>query len=785
MKSKAQNYNTDKQNEELFDIKRILFLSYKYWYLLVLSGIIGIGVAYTFNIFQQSQYVVSTKIIVPQRNNELNFEGMFSMNSPQNMTNSVNNDIEILKSIKLNKRVAKELNWRTFWHQKRKFQWYGLYNECPFLVVENVINPEDIKVFVTVLDDKTYNVTVQGEGIYPTEVTKTLKFGVSFKSNNFDFNLILRPGFNIQPGNEYYFEFKNVENVAVSFMKYLRVELAEERGEIVTLSMISYDKNRGIDYLNKLTDVFIDLKLEHETVSQKKSISFLSDQLAGISDSLYISENTFTNFRSKNQVIDLSQQGSIILSSLNELDVGKTNVEMQLEYFRKLQQYLQDNTEIDKIVSPSVVGIADQSFISLVQQMIDLIRKRNLLVYSSKENNPQRQLVNQEILQVKRLLNENLTNLIENAENNLNLLDKRYQQTSVELNTLPEKEQQLLNIQREYQITSDIYTYMLEKKAETELSLAATTVDIIVVDEASNLTTKVTGRSLVKNYILGLIVGLMIPFFIITIRDFLNNKVRNKLNLQNISTLPVVGSLMHSKETGYLQVKKDPASLLSEAFRSLRINIKFLLSDQNEKVIGVNSALSGEGKTFVAVNLATVYALADKRTLIIGCDMRRPKLAAIFKLSNSKGLSNILTNDKTFEEVVKSCSVENLFVIPSGPIPPNPLELLERENFKKLLEWAKMNFDYIILDNPPSLMVSDGIVSSKQCDLNLFVVRAGQTQIDLIEGINNVVAESFLKNPCFVVNDQTLSDFGYGYRYNYNYNYKYNYYQSENKQKEN
>lgn len=773
------NYNTHtNDNGELFDIKRISYVVLRYWYYVVLFGFTGFALAYLYNLYRDKSYAVESKIIVPKNVNEVDFQGIFGIQPGFNASSSVNNEVEILKSYKLNNRVAEQLNWRVFWYKMGDFTWEGLYDNVPFTLLENGINQntEDIEIYITPISQTTYNIKIKGNGILlnhtiPEDISKNLKYGVLFKNDYFNFTLLLKPDENVEPGDEYYFIFRKNSRVATNYMSTLTVKGMEEGSEVIQLKLITLDKRRGVDYLNKLVEVYMNLKIEEKTESHKKTLEFINSQLSGISDSLYVSENNFASFRSKNQLINLSQQGSNVLQLLTDTEKEKTMHQMQFEYLKNLLHYIGNEADISKIISPSVVGINDESFVSLVQKLIDLFREREIMAYTSRENNPQLILLNQEIKQVSKLLRENLTNLIENSENNISILTQRINQTSTKLKGLPEKEQKLINIQREYDMTNDIYTFLLQKKAETELTLASATIDVKVVDEATLSRTVLTGKPAISIYMLGLIIGIMIPIIFTIVIDILDKRIKTKIEIQKFSTIPILGSIVHSKKNNYMHVYNEPATLIAESFRTIRTNIKFFLDNKDEKVIGINSALSGEGKTFTSINLATVLAMNDKKTLLIGCDLRKPKLSKIFNLKSNAGLSNLLINECNQSDAIFKCKVENLYVMPAGPIPPNPLEVLEKPQFKEFIDWARVNFDYIVLDNAPSYLVSDGIISSKQCDMNIFVVRAGLTNIDMIENINNIVAGSEIKKPCFVINDLTLINYGYSYKLNYKYDY--------------
>ncbi len=779
MNSNTYIPETVENPEELINIKEVLILIRRFWYWILISIILGGAGALAYTLYLSPTYQMTTTIIVPKNQQGLTINGPFNDDIFNNQV-SIGNEIVLLKSYSLNRRVIENLKWRVFWYKKQNFTWNGIYGKEPFLLQENLSenNAENIPVQITPFDNDKYLISVSGTGIIngkseEIEFTAVGTYNVPFENQYFNFTLYLNGNYQPSPNEKYKFILRNVRSTTNDYLSKLSVMQDNEKGEVITLLMKAPDPLRGVNYLNELVKVYLNLKYEYETETQKRSILFIENQLEGISDSLDISESKFSSYRSKNKIINLDAQGGMVLREYNEIESQKTKQQMQLDYFKNLRSYLSDAEKLKHIVTPSVVGIDDPSLSSLVQNLNKLYRDREVLSFSAKENNPSIILMNKDIDQVTDQLRENLMNLIYNAESNIESLNKRYWEINSQLNKLPETEQKFINIQREYKLTNEIYTFLLQKRAEIELALASTVVDVQIVDTASTERIVTLGKSKIAIILMGVFLGFGLPFLIIIAFTIADNKIRWYDEVKKNCLIPVIGSVSHSKAKIDLVVYREPTSLVAESYRTIRTNILRELNKTNGKIISIHSLLPNEGKTFNIVNLASIFALNNLKVLIIGSDLRKPRLQRIFsKINNTNGLSTYLTEEIPLQEIIQPSSVENLWVILSGPIPANPAEILGKKRFEEMLLAVKNEFDIILLDNAPLSIVSDGFMTGRFSDLNLFVLRFGYSQKKQIEIINEITETKNLEHASLIINDITNTGKSYGYGYRYGYKYK-------------
>ncbi|WP_320113066.1 polysaccharide biosynthesis tyrosine autokinase [Draconibacterium orientale] len=771
-----QPYNTIEQDDEI-DIKRLLYLLLRKWYWLALGLFLGVSGAYLFVKYTPDKFQVNTSLLVTDDSKGFDLENLFMdgmMGSSSKA--SLQNEVEFLRSFTLNHQAVDNLNWQTFWQKKNLIIWNGIYLNEPFILNKSGegLNPAGIPIYITPLSETEYEITVDGEikiegQNVKIEFDETAKYGEPFRNEYFNFTLTPKENSSDLSGEWYRFSFIDRSKLTRAYLNRVNTDYGKE-SEVIKLSVESTEPLRDIHYLNELVRVYLELKLNLQTQTQKRSLDFIDSQLSGISSDLTAAENTFTEFRSKNQIIDLSSQGSLIMEQLKEIEQEKSQMQMQLDYFENLQRYLGNTQSADQLVAPSVVGITDATLNALVLKLRELYSRRQVMAFSARENNPSLILLNQEIEQVNQQLREILVNLIDNTQLSVNTLNLRYTRINNQLNNMPEQEQQLINIQRQYELTNEIYTYLLQRRAELEISLAAAVVDIQIIDPAQYERLIPLNQSPLLILVIGAFLGLLLPGLLILVIDFFDNSIHLQEDIEKLTTLSIMGNVLHSADKSELVVARHPQAPITESYRTIRTNLQFKLQDK-QKVIGMHSVQPAEGKSFNATNLASIMAMNDKKTVIIGADMRKPRLHKIFNLSNTKGLSNYLVDQYSGKEIIQQTEIDNLSLIASGPIPPNPAELIERPAFSQLLEELKAQFDYIIIDNAPVSRVTDGLITSRLSDLNLFILRYGVSKKNQLKFINDIARQGTMHNPALIINDIKLNRFGYGYGHSYQYAY--------------
>lgn len=777
--------------DDLLNVKEYLLHFYSKWYWFLLSCIVGFMIGYLVYLYQKPNFQVEASLVISNEKSSNSLENFFNENGWTN-NKRIDNQIGILKSYTLNRQVLEKLNWRVKWYQTGLFTDVGLYSSQPFQVIEttNQPNPSGVKITIKVTSAETYDVTIdKSNKVGGKRLSATYKgngkFGTPFSSPWFHFTLV--PIDNLKPerGKEYYFTFNDINTMVNQYRKNMVVDLLRDNSEILTLKLKGHEPDRDRDYLNELLRIFIQYGLSEKNKSSENTIRFIDMQLSGISDSLRRSAQKFSDFRSANRIFDLSQEGSIAVDKVTDLESAKSQAELKMDYFQNLQTYIGNAEQMQQLAAPSVAGISDPLFNNLVVALVELYRKREVLSYSANEQSPNMVLIEKEIKMLQKNLNESLKSLMSNTQIELSQIKQRLAQVNREVSKLPGMEQQMISIKGRFEMNNEMNNFLLKKKAEAAITMASNAPDAYVLDAAYPETTTFLGPQKGQYLFVGILLGFILPMLIILIYDFFNDKIRSMEQLIKRTSLPVLGSVAHNNYKTDYPVRDHPRSAIAESFRSLRTNIQFLNPDVDKQIISMHSIMPGEGKTFVSLNIATIFALNNKKVLLVGADLRIPRLQKIMGYHKSAGLSNYLIEQASLDEITKTTDIKDLWFIPAGSTPPNPTELLESNRFDTFLEEIRKIYDIIVFDNAPFSIITDSIVVGNKSDINIVVIRQEFSFKNNVSLMNEVSDKGTLKNIGVVLNDVQESGYGYGKRYgSYSYRYKYgsSYYSDKKKE---
>jgi capsular exopolysaccharide synthesis family protein len=782
------------QDDELpSSTKEYLYRFLNYWYWFFLSVILGFGGGYLYYLYQQPVYQVGTTILVKQDNQSNSIIGFFEEN--WGTYSLIDNQIGIIKSYTLSRQTMEALKWRVSWYRIGVFTENGLYKSEPFNVIETpgMTNMEGVALKIKVLSSTSFMASFEPQTRFYRKspyaaFSKECRFGVPFASPLFNFSVSLKAGAVIpEAGAEFMLYFNNIDALVGGYLGKLNVAKLSENSEILSLTVKGNEPARDLDYLNELTKTYIQYGLNEKNKTSENAIRFIDMQLSSVGDSLHHAAQKFSDFRSSNKIVDLTQEGTMVVGKLAELQKEKAMSDMRLKYFSNLQIYLGSAEQMKQVVAPSIVGIADPLFNNLVMKLIELYTKREILSFSANENSPNFEILDREIKLTRKNLDESLRNIMANAKSEADQIDDQILKTSNEMAHLPAIEQQMIGIQGRFEMNKEMSDFLQKKRAEAAISLASNAPDAFILDAAYPETTSMLGPQKSKFIMFGILIGLLIPMLFIFIYDYLNDKVRSMEQLERKTKLPIVGSIAHNNYDTDFPVVDHPKAAISESFRGLRTNLKFMLPGTAKKVIAVHSTIPGEGKTFVSINLASIIAMNNLNVLLVGCDMRKPSLQKLFDQKDSIGLSNYLIGQVTLDEIIQPTKVKGLSFVPSGQIPPNPAELLENPLFDQFLDEVRARFDIVVMDNAPISIITDSVIVGRKADANLFILRQEYSHRDQIKFVNELARQDKLHNIAIALNDVTVKSYGYGSRryggYYNNYKYGGSYYSDIPKQK--
>ncbi len=771
--------------EDDFDLRKYFFLILANWYWFVISLFLALGIAWLVNRYTKPVFSAQASLIIEEGNRGGGLSGyenlMPGMEIFRNMKR-VMNETEVLKSYSLANRILQELDFGISYTGvgRSGILEMDLYNSCPFIVVPDTTLPNRFgyPVYVDLFSDTHYRLMIDDNYGIDEEVA----YGEKFESEYFNFTLSLRDPETFSQSSalsRYYFVMNTLNSLSNRYKNAINITTNDERrGSVLFLSMTGHNAQQLTDYLNKLMEVYILQGLEDKNQTAINTVSFIDEQLGIIDTTLRDAEMDLQNFRLSNRLISISQEGSMAYTRMEAYMQQKAMLELQSRYYEYLVQYVKDKSNLNEIVAPSTVDISDPLLTGLITQLNQMLAEKAELAFTVQVGNPRLELINSRIESTRQALVENIENLIQNNKISLKGVSRQIALADQELMKLPVTERQLISIQRQYKVNDQIYTYLLQKRAEAAIAKASNVADNKVLDIARPENAARIAPKTRTNYLLGLALAVFIPFALLFLIDQLNNKIRNRMDVENKTSVPIISTIGHSTLETAFPVFENPKSAIAESFRGLRTNLQFLMREKEQKVIAITSTISGEGKTFCSVNLAAIFAMAGKKTLLMGLDLRRPMIHKIFNVDNSKGISTCLIGKSTCKEIIRDTAIENLRIAPAGPVPPNPAELIESYRMKEIMDAVREEYDLIILDTPPFGIVTDALLAARLSDASLFLLRQNYSSKGILDLLEDLAKKGEIKNMGIVMNDIRYKGYySNGYRYyNGDYGYRYGYY---------
>ncbi len=573
----------------------------------------------------------------------------------------------------------------------------------------------------------------------------------------------------------YSFTIYNQNTITKSLRSKLVYQADDEEGTVITVSSEGVVPDREIDYINALCENFIQAGLERKRLIAENTLDFIEEQINIIKDSLNITEKQMLAYRLDQNAVDLSREGQMAYEKLQNFYEQKTQLKLKSNYYEYLKDYIENKRDPQAIISPTLIDANDQLLIGQVKSLQTLYDEREKLAFSASVENPGITQINDRIQSMRTKIIDILDGLV--YSNELARMQIVTEENDIEqqLLRLPVSEQELINIQRKYDVNNQFYTFLLERRAEAGIQRASAVSQVRILDHANifNIIPVGTKKSLI--YLIAIIFGLVVPGSIIYLANTFDTRIKDRRDIEENTDLPILGVISHSTIGEDIPVHHKPGDVFAESFRHIRTNLQYILRESEQKIIMITSTISGEGKTFIAVNLATILAMADKKVLLIGMDLRRPSLHKVFKLENSKGISTFLAGMDKYSDIISPTNIEGINVMVSGQVPPNPAELLGTDKMSELFNNAKKHYDYIVIDTPPIALVTDALLISKYADANILIIRQNFSPKGVLEMINNLKSKQ-IREISLLVNDIRESKaFGYRYYYGYGYGYGYGY----------
>lgn len=804
MQNEQNTYRANNDAQSI-DIKNLIYICLSHWYLFAGGAVIALIVGFFINRYTPPIYQVSGTVLIKDNKSGLDPTSIMMMNYSFGNTQNLENEMFIIRSYSLRERVIKKMNLEVSYFEKGRFATAEMYKTAPYTVEFDRTVPQTVGLTyeISILDDgrillkaqsehlRTYDFTLcQTVTSQPTAIETEGEYTQGEWINN-GYNrirIVLNENFDkkTDPSRKMMFVINDYPTL-VRQMSSISVSAANKQSSIASVTMTGSNRQKIVDFTNLLLTEYVTRGLEKKNQVSENTINFINQELTGIQDSLSTAEIDLQDFRTDNDLMNLDAQAQQVLLNLKALEKEKAELEVNLKLYQRLQSYIQlqiDNPE--NLAAPNTMGISDPLLNKLVVDLVTLSQTKAAQVVTLTDQHPTIIKMDEQIITYKKTLLESTNNLVSNARLSIAEIDKRIAKAEIESRGLPLKQRLLLGFLRKFEFNQSTYNYLMQRRAEAQILKASNTPDNEIIDEARiDRTVKIAPRS-AMNYLIALILGLLIPALYLFLKDFFNVFILDRKDVEKLTQFPIIGNIIESSSKDPLVVINSPKSPITESFRSVRTNVEYITQGKQKSVILVTGDSQNIGKTFNSINIASIYALYGKKTVLLGFDMRKPKLYREFGLNNNIGLSTYLSNKDELEDIVQTSDrISNLDIITSGPIPPNPAELIGSEKCNTLFKELKEIYDYIIIDTPPISFVTDAILLMRHADVNLYIVRQGITNKNIFGNIikdieNRGTKVSIIFNGIKLENSYgyRYGSYKYGYRYGsykYGYSYAYNY----------
>jgi len=791
-------YN-DSVFEKKLDIKRLIhrFLGIKL--IFVITALVFLTVAYFLNKKSEPVYKNYSTILIKEKTGSNPLAGskglvgdLSFLSDPYNTETTA----ELIRSYNLVKQTVSRLPFEVSYYKKTGVLPLNLFSDLPFFQSKTELyeNPPFKVIFdkshvqpvyfnfdIEVLNQEKFRITGQGEEVLVYNyidgkvlyevpslmVNEVYRFNETIETEHYKFKIELTEHFNAKgESNGLMFYFNHIDVLASTYLNNLSASPSSQLSMILHLAITGKNYEKISDFLEQLNYNFLNNDLQKKNDAALNTIDFIDQQISSVTDSLSTAESNLKNFRSSNQVMDLSFQGQKVFEQLSMLEDERATVLTQKRYYEYLKEYMNKNENISNLMAPSAMNVVDPVLNELIKKIVELNSRLSEISVGSK--NVYRQEIEGQLENVKSTILENVNNNLSNIEINLNELEYRINSLSSKISQMPSTELKLMGIQRKFDLNNEIYTFLLQKRFEAEITRASNSPDYEIVDGPRTLNPGPVAPKKKLNYIIALFLAFILPIGGVLAYDFFNNKITSQEELENLD-IPLIGHVLLNNHKTNTVVRDYPQSTVTESLRNVKTNLDFFTSDKPIQVISFTSSLSGDGKSFCSLNLANILANNNQRVVILEYDLRRPNLHKYLNIRNTVGLSSYLSNQAMLEDVIIPTNIENLDIICAGTLPPNPSELISSALTAELFDTLKSTYDFVIIDTAPVGIVSETFKLMSYADLNVFVVRQNHTLKNaLLHTIKNFKTNK-VENVVTLFNGVLSNKGEYSYKYTSSY----------------
>ena len=762
------------ENDEKINLRQELEKYLTYWKWFVLGGIMSVGIAYLYLRYTPAQYNAETSILIDDKKSGISpelaaFEDLGALSGAKNI---IDNEIEKLKSRKIVGEAIKRLDLTISYFKQSRVKETEIYKESPIRIKyhenDSTYLKLNAKYIITSISNTQFELeTEDGEiTVYDFNKEITNKYGT--------FKVVYKPSID----EEYvklrvFIKISDYDGLIDKYRGKIKIEPANRLSSVLNLNFNSFVNQKSVDFLDKLIQVYNEDAIFDKNQVSLKTYNFIEERLLIIGKSKDSINNNLKDFKTKNKLTDITAEAQLVLETLSENNEKIIHASIGLKLVQSLHKDLKNQKEDNKLLATNI-GLEDPSIALAIAEFNRLILSRISLSRTASDKNPQMIKLNQAIEGLRSSLLQSLNNSEKKLQFTLEQLQRQDSKIRAKISGVPVQELEYQDIRLQQEITAGLYSYLLKKKEETSIAMAVAVPNAKIIDKAYGNGSPVSPNKRMI-YLVSLLLGFMIPFSLVYLVNLLDTKIHNKEDLIGSLSLPFLGDVPQSEGKLKIVIGADARSSTAEAFRLIRTNLDFMLANikGKSKTIFITSTTSGEGKSFISINVAASLALSGKKVLLMGMDLRAPKVTEYLGVPDRKGVTNYITDDDLDLEnlIFNIDDVKNLDIISSGVVPPNPAELLMTKRTENLFTIVKEEYDFIIVDTAPVNLVTDTLLIAKYADMFMYVARANYLDKRLLEVPQNLYKEKRLPNMAMVLNaTDPKRSYGYGYGgYGYGY----------------
>lgn len=764
------------------DFKKVLSILGKQKAVSILIIVLFFLGGLTYAYFTQPTYETYSTIEVSNDNLDLSLDAVVRGGGIDDETTLIDTEVEIIKSRNLIEKALENVGYDLQYYVTSGYKESELYKNSPFEISELTVKDPvfyGTKFIIESTGGDSFRIYPDkgglGSGLKKSfgsllgKQTKELSYNGQHEFNekidNNYFTMVVKKNADLS-SHKYAFVALNKDQAIDQISENLSVFSLSKNGSIIKLVYQDNSAKRAKDFLDNLVNIYLDQSIEKKTSQASSALTFVDQQLQEVSKKLQNSAVKLENFKEENNLIDIQTESQVTLTNLSSYKSQLSDIKVQESAFNALYNEFKTGNY------GSVSSLAkDYPVLATLLNDLQTAKSEKINLLSTvTELHPDVQQIDEKINDIKMAIESAIESISDSIREKKRSLEDTLYNSETKLLRFPEKERELADLQRKYKVNEKTYEFLLQKQAEMSINKASTVSSNRVLDRAVEETVPVkpnlpmvAGSSL----LLGVIAAMLLAF----LRDFMDHKIKTREDIASATRIPFYGVVPHVRNTEKMFTIDDQQSVASEALRLIRTNLEFIATDNKSKVIVVTSTVPNEGKTTISTNLAAVFGMSDKKCIVLSLDMRRPMLHKVFSLTNKIGMSTVLSKNNTLKEVIwEHKKIKNLDIITSGPIPPNPSELMQVGKIEEIINELRRDYDYIIIDSPPMGLVTDALLLMKQADISLVVFRSEFSEKEYVKSLEEITSSYNIQNVGLVLNgvkpkNMSQSFFKYSYTY--------------------